>query len=171
MGKSKVRDISEVDFSNAEDAEKYAVELSEENTRLGRSSDEQDLEKRVEELKEAGFAEMPGTLAYYRDIFLSEDGEVATVLLSHDDDGNETGKKSLTATELIDGFIASIPTDKEGKILLSGQALDTGNNEKPPEVELSDEEEARDPEKVEERTQKMGKKLGVDLGAEEKKEE
>lgn len=164
MGKVKTRDISEVDFSDAEDAKAYAVELAEANKELGKSTTEGELETRIEELKELGFADMPGFLSTYRDIFLSDDGEAAMVLLSHDDDGNETGRKTLTGIELADKLIAAIPTDKEGKILLSGQHLDTGNSVKPPEddVELSDDEYDNDPEKVEERASGMADTLGVD---------
>lgn len=164
---SKVRDVSEVNFSDPEDAKRYAIELSEENSTLKRSTTDSDLEKRVEELKGLGFSEMPGALAYYRDVFLSDDSETAMVLLSHDDNGNETGRQSKTGTELIDGFIASIPTDKEGKILLSGQALDTGTTEAPPE---GDEEDKDTKEKVEERTQGVADQLGVDLGGDTGKE-
>lgn len=172
MGKTKTRSISEVDFSNEEDAKKYALELSEENERLGKSTTDGELETRVEELKSIGFENMPGFLAEYRDIFLSDDGEAAIVLLSHDDDGNETSRKTLTGIELADRLIAAIPTDKKGKILLSGQALDTGNNEAPPEgdAELSDEEYDNDEEKVKERTEAQAKSLGVDLGDKGKEE-
>ncbi len=172
MAKVKVRDISEVDFSDADDAKAYAVELADANKELGKTTTQGELETRIEELKEAGFEDMPGFLATYRDIYLSDDGEAAMVLLSHDDDGNETGRKSLTGIELADKLIAAIPTDKEGKILLSGQALDTGNHEPPPkeDVELSDDEYDNDDEKVEERTQGVAKKLGVDLGDKGKEE-
>lgn len=155
----KVRDISEVDFSNEDDAKRYATELSDQNRELSRSTNKAGLEKRIGELKEMGFAEMPGFLAQYRDIFLSDDSEVAMVLLSHDDNENETNRKSVTGIELADKLIASIPTDKEGKILLSGQALDTGTNKKPDET---DDEEKDTPEKVEERTNKMASTIGVD---------
>lgn len=164
---SKVRDRSEVDFSDPKDAEEYAIELSEENQTLRKSTTDTDLEKRIEELKGVGFSEMPGALSFYRDVFLSDDSETAMVLLSHDDNGNETGRKSLTGTELLDGFIASIPTDKEGKILLSGQALDAGTTEAPAET---DDEEEDTEEKVEERTQGVAKQLGVDLGGDSGKE-
>jgi hypothetical protein len=164
MGKVKTRDISEVDFSNPDDAKAYAEELDRANKELGKSTTEGELETRIEELKGLGFENMPGFLSTYRDIFLSDDGEAAMVLLSHDDDGNETGRKTLTGIELADKLIAAIPTDKEGKILLSGQALDTGNHVPPPkdDVELSDDEYDNDPEKVKDRASGMAKELGVD---------
>lgn len=169
MAKVKVRDISEVDFSDAEDAKAYAVELSDANKELGKTSTEGELSKRIDELKELGFAEMPGFLAEYRDIYLSDDGEAAMVLLSHDDDGNEIGKKALTGVELADRLIAAIPTDKEGKVLLSGQALDTGQHEAPPAVEEDAEEDT--PEKIEERTKGVAATIGLDLGGNAGKEE
>lgn len=155
----KVRDRSQVNFSDPADAEKYATELSDQNRELSRVTNKAGLEKRIGELKEMGFAEMPGFLAQYRDIFLSDDSEVAMVLLSHDDNDNETNRKSVTGIELADQLIASIPTDKEGKILFSGQALDTGTNEAPAET---DDEEKDTPEKVEERTAAMADSLGVE---------
>jgi hypothetical protein len=169
MGKVKTRDISEVDFSNEEDAKKYAIELADANKELGKSTTEGELETRIEELKGLGFENMPGFLSTYRDIYLSDDGEAAMALTFHDDDGNETGSKTLTGIELADKLIAAIPTDKEGKILLSGQALDTGNNEAP-DVEASDTEEGEydnDTEKVKERTEGVAQSLGLDLGGKE----
>lgn len=163
----KVRDVSEVNFSDEADARKYADELSTQNRELSRSTTEADLEKRVGELKEMGFEDMPGFLAVYRDIYLSDDKEPAMVLLSHDDDGNETGRKSLTGVELADQLINAIPTDKEGKVLLSGQALNTGTNVAPPAEEETEEDT---PEKVEERTQKVAAAIGAegfDSGKEE----
>lgn len=159
MGSKLIRDMSEVDFSNEEDAKLYAVELADQNAELSRSTTVADLEKRIEELKEIGFGEMPGFLAQYRDIVLSDDQEPAMVLFSHDDNGNQTKRESVTGRQLADKLIDSIPTDKDGKILFSGQALNTGNHEKPADTETEDEDT---PEKVEERTSKMADALGVE---------
>lgn len=159
MGSKLIRDMSEVDFSNEEDAKLYAVELADQNAELSRSTTVADLEKRIDELKEIGFGEMPGFLAQYRDIVLSDDQEPAMVLFSHDDHGNQTKRESVTGRQLADKLIDSIPTDKDGKILFSGQALNTGTHEKPDETETEDEDT---PEKVEERTSKMADALGVE---------
>lgn len=155
----KVRDRSEVNFSDAADAEKYATELSDQNRELSKVTNKAGLEKRIGELKEMGFSEMPGFLAKYRDIFLSDDSEVAMVLLSHDDNDNETKRTSITGIQLADELIASIATDKEGKILLSGQGLDTGNNDKPDATETEEEDTE---EKIEARTAAMAKDIGVE---------
>lgn len=159
----RVADLDGIDFSDPDKAKEAVGGILEENQRLRSHSQKGEITAKVDRLKEMGFAEMPGFLAEYRDILLSDDGEPAMVLLSHDDNDNETGRTTLTATEIADRLIAAIPTDDKGKILFSGQGLDTGTTERPAETEAEAEDE--DTRSVEERTEAAGKALGVDVGA------
>lgn len=165
MGRQAVA-LDGIDFSDPDKAKEAVSGILEENQRLRSKSQEGEITAKVDRLTEMGFAEMPGFLAAYRDILLSDDGEPVMVLLSHDDSGNETGRDTLTATELADQLISAIPTDKEGKVLLSGQGLDTGTTEPPPaEEEVKPSEDGIDTSKsVEERTAEAEEGLGLKNG-------
>lgn len=100
-----------------------------ENASLRSRSREQDADSRIEELKELGLEDRPGALKFYRQVFLSDDGGPAVVLLS--DDGKEE-KSRLTALEVLDSFIEGIK-GSDGKLALSDQHLASGNDNKAPE--------------------------------------
>lgn len=154
--------MSQVDFSDPEKAKEIAEQLAEENQRLRGNSKKGEVESKVQKVSDMGFSECPGFLSEYRDILLSDDGEPAMVLFSTDDNGNETGRAALTATEIADRLINALPTDEKGKVLFSGQHLDTGTTEKPPEEEvtLAEGEYDDSPEAVEKRVEAQAKAIG-----------
>jgi hypothetical protein len=98
-----------------------------ENANLKARTREQEAEARIEELKELGLSDRPGALKFYRQVFLSDDGGAAVVLLS--DDGKE--KATKTALEILDDFIEGVK-GSDGKVNLSDQHLASGNDNKPP---------------------------------------
>ena len=98
-----------------------------ENADLKARTREQDVDRRIDELKELGLNERPSALKLYREVMLSDDSGPAVVVLS--DDGKE--KEKLSATEILDRFIEAIKGSDE-KVSLSDQALVTGDDDKPP---------------------------------------
>jgi hypothetical protein len=120
-----------------------------ENADLQRKARERDVEKRIDELKELGLNERPSALKLYRSVMLSDDGGPAIVLLS--DDGKE--KEQISALEILDRFIEGVKGSDE-KVVLSDQALVTGDDEKPPA-------DASGEAPVEERVAKMKAELGI----------
>lgn len=112
----------------SDDARAAIQNVLDENARLSAKTREAEADRRVDELKELGLSERPGALKFYRQVFLSDDGGPAVVL--SDSDGNE--KSRLSALEILDQFIEGIKgADK--KVVLSDQALASGNDLKPPE--------------------------------------
>jgi len=110
------------------DEQRAAIQsVLDENARLSTENREGKVEKRITELSDLGLKERPGALKLYRQVFLSDDGGPAIVLLS--DDGKE--KERLTALEILDRFIEAVK-GSDGKVVLSDQALVSGNDVKPP---------------------------------------
>jgi hypothetical protein len=110
------------------DEQRAAIQnVLDENARLASENREGKVEKRIGELSELGLKERPGALKLYRQVFLSDDGGAAIVLLS--DDGKE--KERLTALDILDRFIEAVK-GSDGKVVLSDQALLSGNDNKPP---------------------------------------
>jgi hypothetical protein len=110
------------------DDQRAAIQnVLDENATLRKDNREGKAEKRVAELSELGLNERPGALKLYRQVFLSDDGGAAIVLLS--DDGQE--KERLTALDILDRFIEAVK-GSDGKVVLSDQALVSGNDIKPP---------------------------------------
>ena len=111
-----------------EDARARVQQFLNENADLRAENREEKANKRIEELKELGLAERPGALTFYRQLYLSDDGGPAVVLLSQD----SKNKERLTALEVIDRFIEAIK-GSDDKVVLSDQALVSGNDNKPPD--------------------------------------
>ena len=110
------------------DEQRAAIQpLLDENAKLKQSDRQSKAETRIAELSELGLNERPGALALYRQVYLSDDGGAAIVLLS--DNGRE--KERLTALEILDRFIEAVK-GSDGKVVLSDQALVSGNDVKPP---------------------------------------
>lgn len=110
------------------DEQRAAIQnVLDENVKLKGENRESKVEKRITELSELGLSERPGALKLYRQVFLSDDGGPALVLLS--DDGQE--KERLTARDILDRFIEAVK-GSDGKVVLSDQALVSGNDIKPP---------------------------------------
>lgn len=110
------------------DEQRAAIQnVLDENAKLKGENREGKVEKRIAELSDLGLNERPGALKLYRQVFLSDDGGAAIVLLS--DDGKE--KERLTALDILDRFIEAVK-GSDGKVVLSDQALVSGNDIKPP---------------------------------------
>lgn len=127
--------------------EKAAREAAEKRAREAeRKARVSDIEARVLELGESGLDKYPGTLKEIRKIMLSDDGQPAVLLLSE-----ETGKEgeNITATDIVERVIASLPHTEDGKLNLSEQALVEGDRDKPKTEEEEEEESS-----VDERTKK-----------------
>ncbi|HEY4672513.1 MAG TPA: hypothetical protein VIG78_10635, partial [Gemmatimonadaceae bacterium] len=110
-----------------EDARARVQGILDENANLRTENRKKEADKRIEELKRLGFGERPGALRFYRDIFLSDDGGPAAVLLS---EGTQE-KERFTALQILDRFIDGIK-GSDGMVVLSDQALVSGNDNKPP---------------------------------------
>lgn len=98
-----------------------------------------EIESRVSELKTLGLEQHPGLLKYVKEVYESDDGGSA---LNLSQDGKTEAK---TASEILDGFIALLPT-KDDKIALSAQVAESDKDEKPAEntdKELSLEDRAK----------------------------
>lgn len=113
-------------------------QILDDNAQLSAKTREAEADRRVEELKELGLSEKPGFLKLYRQIHLSDDGGPAAVLLS--DEGEK--EERVTAKDILDRAIEALK-GADGKVVLSDQALVTGDDDKPPvdasaEVELSE---------------------------------
>ena len=118
----------ELDKLELSDEQRSAIQpLLDENASLRVSTRESEADHRVGELKELGLEERPGFLTFYRDVFLSDDGGAAVVLMS--DNGRE--KERLTALEILDKAVEAL-VGSDGKVMLSDQALLSGNDNKPP---------------------------------------
>lgn len=87
---------------------------------------------RVKELQEdLGFP--PGFCKRYEEIALGDDGDVAATL-NLSEDGQATGEKDYTATEIAESLIACLPKDESGKVALAerGNLLSSPIGERPP---------------------------------------
>jgi hypothetical protein len=110
------------------DEQRAAIQsVLDENATLKKDNRVTKADQRVTELSELGLNERPGALKLYRQVFLSDDGGAAIVLLA--DDGRE--KERLTALDILDRFIEAVK-GSDGKVVLSDQALVSGNDIKPP---------------------------------------
>jgi len=121
--------VSSLDGLELSDEARAAIQsVLDENANLRSRTREQDADARIEELKGLGLGERPGALKLYRQVFLSDDGGPAVVLLS--DNGKD--KKQMTALEVLDSFLDGIK-GSDGSVALSDQHLVSGNDKKPPE--------------------------------------
>lgn len=169
MGRVNTADPLEgLDLTDS-DAVKQRIELlASDNAELRKTERSGEVGEKVEKLK-AMFSDedqdrIVGLVSTYRDILLSDDEQPAAVLLSHDDEGNVTGKKQVTATEIADKLLASFPSEeKDGKmrIILSAQHSDDGNNEPPDNTEKDVTDNS--PEAVEQRTREAAEAIGKPL--------
>jgi hypothetical protein len=81
-------------------------------------------------LDEIGLGD-PGVKKYVRNALLSDDGGPAIELSEHLDGGQKTNGVPRTATDLLKGFIDSLPK-QDGKVTLSEQARRLPDDPKPP---------------------------------------
>lgn len=161
-----------IDLSDPEAVKQAVAGIVEENATLKQGSRTADVDAEVQKLRdEKGMTEelgFTGFLKTFREILLSDDGEPAQILLSHDDNGNEIGKEQVTATEIAQKLVKALPSDTEGKLLFSGQNLAGGNDQKP------DAQEApagggldNSPEAVAERTREQSAAIGQPIAEKE----
>lgn len=121
-------ELEQLNLSDMPEAQRAVFQkILNENSDLAATSREADTDRRVTELGELGFKEKPGALKLYRQVMLADDGAPAVIVLS--DDGKT--KQSKTALNILDEFIEAIK-GAEGKVVLSDQALVSGNDNKPP---------------------------------------
>jgi len=119
---------TELDALGLNDEQRAAfLKLHSENTTLSASNKEADADKRIKELETLGFSDRPGALKLYRNVFLSDDGGPAIILLS--DDGSEA-KEKKSALEILDAFIDA-QLGAEGKITFSDQHIEQPGDKKP----------------------------------------
>lgn len=117
-------------------------------TQLGevkRASREETVKSRVKALQESGFP--AGFCRLYEETALADDGLAAASLNLSDDDGQQTGEQTYTVTEVVDRFIAALPTGQDGKLALANVAnLVTSPISARPPLTVADqqEQEARD---------------------------
>lgn len=118
--------LNSLNLSDLDDEVRAAVEaLQERNRKLERETREARVEERVKEMgDELGLSAAPGFLKEVRRVMLSDDGNVAALLLS--DDGKEETK--ATATDIVERLVNALPKTEEGKIQLSAQ-VDLGSGE------------------------------------------
>ena len=124
--------INGLNLSDLPENVRVVVEgLAEDNKKLRLSSREETVEKQIKDWQDAGLGVVPGFLKTARQIMLSDDGNVAALLLS--DDGSDQ-KEKVTATDIVTRLVNSLPKTEEGKIELSAQLdLGTGDHERPSE--------------------------------------
>lgn len=115
--------LADLDLSNDEDRAKLEAALADnerleaENEELKASDKEVRIDSELDDLKvKLGLEEQPGLLKFIRRVKLSDDGEPAAVLLADDENKKE---ESITASDVIDKFIALLPKNQEGKLQLS----------------------------------------------------
>ena len=126
--------IDVLDKLELDDEARVAIQtVLDEKAELSARVREQEVEARITELSDMGLKERPGALKFYREVFLSDDGGPAVVLLS--DEGAE--KERLSALEILDRFIEGIK-GSDDKVALSDQVLASGNDD-PPAHDASDE--------------------------------
>jgi hypothetical protein len=114
-------ELKSLNLSELPDEVRAAVEaLQTKNRELERTTRSAKVEERVNQMgEELGLSEAPGFLKVVRQIMLSDDGEVAALLLA--DDG-KTVESKATATDIVEKLVNALPKSEEtGKILLSAQ--------------------------------------------------
>ena len=111
-----------------EDARARIQNVIKRNRELEAKDNTSAADTRIEELKGLGFSD-PGTLKLYRKVFLADDGGVAAVLFSGEDDISG-GQEEVSAIDILDRFIKSLPT-QDGKLVFSAQHETNGNDDRP----------------------------------------
>lgn len=134
--------------SQSEEVEKLNQErdaLAAEREKLVRERKETQIEDRIRELGEMGFAEQPGFLKVIRQLLLADTGQTSAVLLSEDAE-----EKHITISDAIEMVIDSLPKEN-GKVNFGEQAEKVLSDEKPPadakDENMTDEERLANAEK------------------------
>lgn len=118
-------EMEAVNLSDLPEGQRAAFQkLLDENAALAASSREAAANERIAELEGLGLKDRPGFLKLYRQVMLADDGGPAVVL---SDNGT---KESVGAKAILDRAIDALTVD--GKVVLSDQALASGNDDPPP---------------------------------------
>lgn len=153
---AQVTDLSEekIQELRAEFGESLKDQKSE-NEKLRKELHEMKVDKRITELSKQGFAEHAGLLSTIREIMLADNGSL--VLTLSEENGAET---HLSASDIADKIVDSMPKDDNGKVKLGEQALLVEEGKVPPsttkDTDLSEEE----------RSEALAEGLGVEYKAE-----
>jgi hypothetical protein len=143
--------LNGLNLSALSDDDRAAVEaVINKNRELERETRKAKVEETVNKWgDELGLSAMPGFLKTARQILLSDDGNVAALLLS--DDGK--AEEKVTATDIVTRLIESLPKTEAGKIELAAQVdLGSGDHERP-----SEDDERPLEERLREARQALGK--------------
>lgn len=102
----------------------------EEAANLRRENRRQAVEAEIAELSDSVFKGNPGLAKYVRHVYLSDDGEPGTILLSDDELGlsgdqaiGARESREISTADVLRGFINLLPKDDSGKVMFSDQAL------------------------------------------------
>lgn len=152
-------DLKSLKLSELPDDARAAIEalnaenqtLEQEALKNRREARKTEVENKVKKWgEELGLSTAPGFLKEVRRILLSDDGNVAGVLLA---DNENPSEEKVTSTQIVERLIAALPKDDEGKALLASQAdLGSGDHERPAETDQAPLEE-----RLKEARQALGK--------------
>lgn len=122
--------------------------------RLRREQDRDEVEKEVKDLGNMGFGEAPGLLKFVRQVFLSDDKEAGTVLLtdadlslSGDDAVGARQREEISTADTLRRFIELMPKKEEDgklKVALSDQGIAAEGDDPPPSGDDPTPEEAKE---------------------------
>lgn len=124
-------ELSDEERAAIQREEQETEQLRSENRDLRLSDQEADLKSNLEKIEKMGF-DSPGTKKYVESVFMSDDGGPAIELSEKTESGSRTQPVKRTATEVLKGFIDSIPLDDKGRVTLSQQAQRLPDDDKPP---------------------------------------
>jgi hypothetical protein len=120
-------ELSQLNLSEIPESQRAVFQkLLNENVTLSAQTREIEADQRIRELEGLGLRDRPGALKLYRQVMLSDDSGPAVVLLSD----NGQNERTLTAREILDQFIDAVK-GADGKVLLSDQAIASGNDDRP----------------------------------------
>jgi hypothetical protein len=163
LSEEKVNEL--IAAAKEEAKEEYETKLSEtasKNAELQKSVHKMKVNEKVEGLKELGFSSQAGLLAEIRNLLLADVEGTKTLTLSEEVDG-ESKEVSLSATEVIERIIDSMPKNDDGKIDFGEMALSVDDHDRP----------AVEPDKTDSKSAaaKLADDLGIDLGEDKKEDE
>src|SRR6185312_14787868 len=109
---------------------------------ITKTTREDAVKARVKQLQDAKFP--PGFCRIAGEIMLGDDGMPAATLNLSDSDGNQTGEREYTATEIVERLIGALPKDDSGKVAFADKAdlLTSPLSERPP-LDPADQEKAK----------------------------
>ncbi len=139
IGGNSMTDLTKLNLSDEQRTafEAQQAQLQERETELAKLRAEarkSEVESRIAELKELGLEQHPGLLKVLKNIYMSDDGEVALLL---SEEGNSS-KSRVTASQIADSIVDALPKEGE-KIALSAQAPTKEEADVKPPVDANEE--------------------------------